>query len=248
MANFRYKRVREKNYFFILVILLLLLTILLLAMGVIGFRYNIFDISFSLLVLTKYGIYSALVTVMLSLISFGYYLKSQNKLILVFSSLFSFLISSFIVVVFCGYIVSLKSYPFMNDISTNYDEIINFKVSKHSLPIGTSKLLQMYAGFNKPYSNLDSLYINKSNVEEVFNKSIDILESMNLNITYKNLDEGIIEATAVSFWYEFKDDLIVRIEKLISDDIKIDVRSASRVGKSDFGKNYERIKEFLSYF
>ena len=78
MTNFKYKKIKDKNYFFLLVILLLLLTLLLLAMGVIGFRYNIFDISFCLSVLTKYGIYSALATVIFSLISFGYYIKKQN--------------------------------------------------------------------------------------------------------------------------------------------------------------------------
>ena len=248
MANFKYKKVGEKNYFFILVLLLLLLTLFLLALGVIGFRYNFFNIAFSLSVLTKYGIYSAFATTILSLISFGFYLKKQNKSALVFSSFVSFLISAFIVVLFYGYFISLKSLPFMNDISTDHDEIINFKVSKHSLPKNNSKLLQLYSGFNKPYSDLKSLYIEKGNIEEVFNKSINVLELMNLNITYKNMEEGIIEATDVSLWYGFKDDLIVRIEKLISDDIKLDVRSASRVGKSDFRKNYERIKECLSYF
>ena len=248
MANFKYKKVGGKNYFFILVLLLILLTLLLLVSGVIGFRYNFFDATFSLSTLTRYGIYSALVTAILSLIAFGYYFKAQNKFFLVFSLFVSFITSSFIVVAFYGYFISLKSLPFMNDISTDYNEIINFKVSKHPIPENSSELLQIYAGFNKPYSKLKSLYIKNSNVEEVFKKSINVLELMNLNITYKNMNEGIIEATDVSFWYGFKDDLIVRIEILISEDIKLDVRSASRIGKSDFGKNYERIKEFLSYF
>ena len=67
---------------------------------------------------------------------------------------------------------------------------------------------------------------------------------MGLKITYSNLEEGLIEAVDSSFWYGFKDDIIIRIEKLISDEIKVDVRSASRIGKSDFGVNSMRIKDF----
>ena len=68
---------------------------------------------------------------------------------------------------------------------------------------------------------------------------------MGLEITYENLEEGTIEAVEKSFWYGFKDDLIIRIEELISTNILINVRSASRVGRSDFGKNSKRIKSYF---
>ena len=68
---------------------------------------------------------------------------------------------------------------------------------------------------------------------------------MGLKITYSDLEEGFIEAVDKSFWYGFEDDIIIRIEKLISDDIKIDARSASRKGRSDFGINSKRIINFF---
>ena len=57
--------------------------------------------------------------------------------------------------------------------------------------------------------------------------------------------EGTIEALEKSFWYGFTDDMIIRIEKLITNDIIINVRSASRIGRSDFGKNSKRIKSYF---
>ena len=54
-------------------------------------------------------------------------------------------------------------------------------------------------GFNKPYNKLKSVYIDNSNIEEIFNKSIFVFTKMNINITYQNLEEGIIEGEAVSF-------------------------------------------------
>ena len=56
---------------------------------------------------------------------------------------------------------------------------------------------------------------------------------------------SLIEASEKSFWYGFTDDMIIRIEKLITNDIIINVRSASRIGKSDFGKNSKRIKSYF---
>ena len=68
---------------------------------------------------------------------------------------------------------------------------------------------------------------------------------MGLKITYENIEEGTIEVLERSFWYGFKDDMIIRIEKLITDDLIINVRSASRTGRSDFGKNSKRIKSYF---
>lgn len=56
-------------------------------------------------------------------------------------------------------------------------------------------------------------------------------------------DLGRIEATDTSFWYGFKDDVVIRIVGKDRES-RIDIRSKSRVGKSDLGKNAERIRAF----
>jgi uncharacterized protein (DUF1499 family) len=55
---------------------------------------------------------------------------------------------------------------------------------------------------------------------------------------------GRIEATATSGWFGFKDDVVVRIQPADGGS-RIDVRSVSRVGKSDVGANAERIRSYL---
>lgn len=56
--------------------------------------------------------------------------------------------------------------------------------------------------------------------------------------------EGRIEAVATTFWFGFKDDVVVRI--LPQDGAsRVDVRSVSRVGRSDVGANAERIRDYL---
>ena len=55
---------------------------------------------------------------------------------------------------------------------------------------------------------------------------------------------GRIEATATTFWYGFKDDVVIRLT-LSDGGTRVDVRSASRVGGSDIGTNARRIREYV---
>lgn len=54
-----------------------------------------------------------------------------------------------------------------------------------------------------------------------------------------------IEATDTTAWFGFKDDVIVRLSPARTGS-RIDVRSVSRVGKSDVGTNARRISAYLS--
>ena len=57
--------------------------------------------------------------------------------------------------------------------------------------------------------------------------------------------EGRLEATATTFWFGFKDDVVVRVRPRDSGS-RLDVRSVSRVGLSDLGANAARIRRFLA--
>jgi hypothetical protein len=56
---------------------------------------------------------------------------------------------------------------------------------------------------------------------------------------------GRIEATATTPWVGFKDDVVVRVRPE-GPGSRIDVRSVSRVGKSDVGANAQRIRTYLA--
>lgn len=55
----------------------------------------------------------------------------------------------------------------------------------------------------------------------------------------------IIEATDTTFWFGFKDDVVIRIS---GDNMtcRVDMRSVSRVGKSDVGVNADRIMAYMA--
>jgi uncharacterized protein (DUF1499 family) len=57
-------------------------------------------------------------------------------------------------------------------------------------------------------------------------------------------DAGRIEATDTTFWFGFKDDVVIRLRPS-GEGTRVDVRSVSRVGRSDVGTNARRIREYL---
>lgn len=57
---------------------------------------------------------------------------------------------------------------------------------------------------------------------------------------------GRLEATDTTFWFGFVDDITIRVTAAPENGARVDVRSVSRVGKSDLGKNAQRIRTFLA--
>jgi uncharacterized protein (DUF1499 family) len=84
-----------------------------------------------------------------------------------------------------------------------------------------------------------------SSVEEVFASALSAMESLGWDIVDSNLAEGRIEATDTTFWFRFKDDVVVYISREGSETV-LNARSLSRVGISDVGKNTERLRAFFA--
>lgn len=57
--------------------------------------------------------------------------------------------------------------------------------------------------------------------------------------------DNTIEATASTRWFGFKDDVVIRLTQT-GEGVRVDMRSASRLGKSDLGTNAARIQSFLA--
>ena len=74
-----------------------------------------------------------------------------------------------------------------------------------------------------------------------------ILGDQGLDIVAVNAEKGLVEATETSFWFGFKNDVVVRVTAL-ENGSRIDVRSVSRIGISDIGTNADRIERFLQAF
>ncbi len=79
---------------------------------------------------------------------------------------------------------------------------------------------------------------------DAFVRAEKIARDMGWEIVAAVPQAGRIEATDTTFWYGFKDDIVIRIEA-VGAGSRVDIRSVSRVGKSDVGKNAARIRAFI---
>lgn len=80
---------------------------------------------------------------------------------------------------------------------------------------------------------------------DVFRLAERTARDMGWEVVDSDLEEGRIEATDTTFWFGFKDDVVVRIAGRPEGGTRIDVRSVSRVGRSDVGTNAARIREYF---
>lgn len=80
--------------------------------------------------------------------------------------------------------------------------------------------------------------------ERAFQRALDAARKMGWEIVSTDPVAGRIEATAHTFWFGFKDDVVVRLTPA-NDRTVLDVRSVSRVGKGDVGTNARRVRAYL---
>lgn len=80
---------------------------------------------------------------------------------------------------------------------------------------------------------------------QAFDRALATARSMGWEIVDASPDQGRIEATATTTWFGFKDDVVVRVRP-DPNGSTVDVRSLSRVGRSDLGANANRIRRYLA--
>lgn len=79
---------------------------------------------------------------------------------------------------------------------------------------------------------------------EAFERAVKAAESMGWEVVGRDAATGILEAVDTTKWFGFKDDIAVRVSPEGAGS-RIDVRSKSRVGRSDIGTNARRIRAYV---
>jgi uncharacterized protein (DUF1499 family) len=77
-----------------------------------------------------------------------------------------------------------------------------------------------------------------------FERALRAAKAMGWQVVASVPGEGRIEATATTRWLRFKDDVVVRVTPHGAGS-RIDARSTSRMGRSDFGANAKRIRDYF---
>jgi Protein of unknown function (DUF1499) len=131
----------------------------------------------------------------------------------------------------------VKTLPYINDITTDTEKPPQF--SQPQVYERHFAELQRIG-----YPGLQPLQLSAPPAQ-AFARALAAARAMDLEIVRADENAGRIEAVATTRWFGFKDDMVVRIAPLGAGS-RIDVRSKSRVGRSDVGANARRIQEFLT--
>ena len=137
-------------------------------------------------------------------------------------SLFALVLGVSVAAIPAAAYVRARSVPPINDISTDPSE---------------SSAAQRAA-----YPDLRPLHLAEA-PGIAFARAKDAAERAGWQIVRADPSAGRIEAVATTLWFGFKDDVIVRIAAE-ADGSRVDVRSKSRVGRSDLGTNAQRIRAY----
>ena len=79
---------------------------------------------------------------------------------------------------------------------------------------------------------------------QAFERANTTAGKMGWKMIDRNQAAGRIEATDTTPWFGFKDDIVIRVSP-VPGGSRVDIRSVSRLGKSDLGTNARRIRKYL---
>jgi uncharacterized protein (DUF1499 family) len=79
--------------------------------------------------------------------------------------------------------------------------------------------------------------------DRAFDRALAAVRAMGWELVASDPAGGRIEATDTTFWFGFKDDIVIRVTPQPTGS-RVDVRSLSRVGGGDLGANAARIRRY----
>jgi uncharacterized protein (DUF1499 family) len=81
-------------------------------------------------------------------------------------------------------------------------------------------------------------------LDQAFDRALAVAQEAGWQIVTADKSSGRIEATDTTRWFGFKDDVVVRLTPWGAG-TRVDLRSVSRMGRSDIGTNARRIRQYL---
>jgi uncharacterized protein (DUF1499 family) len=148
-----------------------------------------------------------------------------------------------------AFILSARGKPAIHDITTDVDNPPAF-VSILPLRAGAANPPE-YAGAEtaaqqrRAYPDVQTLVL-RSSAGETFDRALTAVRDLGWEVVASDRVAGRIEAVDTTFWFGFKDDVVIRIAETPSaGGTRVDVRSKSRVGVGDLGANAGRVRELL---
>ena len=211
----------------------------------VGTRWDWWDYRTGFLVL-RWTLYAGLIVIVVALagLVLGLLARTGRSLLV---SLVTLVLLAAVAAVPVGYLRTAGRVPPIHDITTDLDDPPRFVAV---LPLrrgapnsadyaGAALAAQQRAG----YPDLGPTRL-AAPPDQVFARAVEIARGLGWQIVSAVPAEGRLEATDRTRWFGFRDDVVVRVTAE-GTGTRVDVRSVSRVGRSDLGTNARRIRRFL---
>ena len=220
---------------------------LVLLAGPVGYRIGVFPLRVALLTLMRWGVYGGIAAAVMSLAGLVVTLtrprEARRGILLAAISL----LVAVVLIAIPGRFRLGPPPPPIHDITTDMQEPPEYVAvlplranAPNTTRYGGEKVASQQ---REAYPDLQPLLLNVP-PSEAFERALATVHDMGWDVVAADAEAGRIEATDTTFWYGFKDDVVIRVRP--SDDgSRIDVRSLSRVGGGDAGTNAKRVREYL---
>ena len=226
-----------------LVSLVSLIAFLLVALPGPLYKYGIVDLGTAFTGF-KFGVFAGIAALILLVLQMIF----KRKTVTLGSTVIALLLSAIAIAMPLSMMNKGKSVPPIHDISTdltNPPEFVAIAPLRADAPNPVE-----YAGAEAAkqqrdaYPDLKTLSYTQSK-SELIKATEQAINNLGWDLVNSDADKGIVEATDSTMWFGFKDDVVVRVTDNGSERL-LDIRSKSRVGGSDLGKNAERIHNFIN--
>lgn len=226
----------------VLVSMISLIAFLLVALPAPLYRFGIVELGTAFTGF-KFGLVVGIVALVLLAIQVIF----KRKMVSLASAAIAVIFSAIAIALPLGMMNTAKNVPPIHDIST---DLINPPEFVAIVPLRADAPNPVeYAGAEAAeqqrtaYPDLQTLTYSQS-TSELVEASQKAIENLGWELVNTDADKGIIEATDTSTWFGFKDDVVIRVTDNGSERL-VDIRSKSRVGGSDLGKNAARIHALI---
>ena len=204
----------------------------------------------------RYAFFAAIAGVLLGLVGLAL-ARRGRKTSLMLANLAATVVALGFVLYVGNLVRTARAVPGIHDAATNLDDLPQFsalKVREDNLEgvpdEGRPELAAMLpearwkAIHREAYGDLRTMQLAGA-VPDAIRKAERLAKARGWKIAKVDTAAGMLEATATSTFFRFKDDVVVRARPAPGGDSLVDMRSISRVGGSDVGMNAKRVRAFL---
>jgi uncharacterized protein (DUF1499 family) len=214
----------------------------------IGYRLGVIPLRMALLTILRWGAYGAAATIVVSVIGLGLTLMRRREARRGVPLALASLVLGAILVGIPGQFRMGPPKPPIHDITTDTQQPPQYVAVlplRANAPNKTEYEGEAIAARQREaYPEVQPLVLEMA-PPQAFERELATVRAMGWDLVEADAASGRIEATDTTFWFGFKDDVVVRIRPTATGGSRIDVRSLSRVGGGDVGTNAKRILAYL---